>query len=82
MSEFDVRKANQEEYTNIRFSQEEVHGTTAAYQLVKWDYEGIMIQDSDYDKIKTRGFVVIVDKNHALNLIKAIEKAIELRWLM
>lgn len=85
MSEFDVRKKEQSVITSIVFSQPQAafNGANVAYKLTQWDHaDGVIIQDIEYDVHEGTGYVLLTDKQQALNLIKALEKAIEVRWLM
>lgn len=76
--EFDVREGFENKITTIRFSAERGHKmsyTYVAQRLEKYRTDGtVKIMDDD-------AFVVIESVAHASNLIKALEKAIELGWL-
>lgn len=48
---------------------------TYAEELIRHSTDEVSIYEGAGD------YVVVQDKKHALNLIKALEKAIELKWL-
>lgn len=58
-------------------------GYSQAYALVKSELEGgfVDLVDEERSLGSAEGFVLVSSKQHALNLIKALEKAIELGWL-
>ena len=74
---FDVRTDENFEVDKIVFSNEEnVSGYIQADNIVPDKAVcGISISDSDCN-------VNVYGKDHAINLIKALEKAIELKWLV
>ena len=74
---FDVRTDENFEVDKIVFSNEEnVSGYIQADNIVPDKAVcGISISDADCN-------VNVYGKEHALNLIKALEKAIELKWLV
>lgn len=72
---FDVRTEQASEIGKIVFANEDsAEGYTQAQYLNCAD-DCVMIQDAE-------DHVAIYGKKHALNLIKALEKAIELKWLV
>lgn len=79
MATIDVRDMGEGDVSRIRFAEE--HGGVGAddtcplacYLTLECDYVAI---DDPYDR------VLIKDKEHALHLIKALNKAIELGWLV
>jgi hypothetical protein len=71
--EIDIREAEDSEFTTIRFAT-----SSSAYCIADTLVKGaqfVTIEDSDNEE-----GVCIENKLAALNLIKAIEKAIELNW--
>lgn len=77
MIAFDVRFVNDEKITKIVFADEDEVWTTAV-SLVREGSTVIGVQ-SEYEKYVS---YKIVNKEHALNLIKALNKAIDLGWLV
>lgn len=75
MSSIDIRNES-EEVTEIIFS-DEGNSYVVATKVERYVTDSIKIVDED-----DRANVIIESKEHAENLIKAIQKAIELRWLM
>lgn len=79
MSEFDVRKKNDIVITEIVFANMTSHANEfdLAYLCRQSDafINTIMLSDVGGEVL------CIQDKEHALNLIKALNKAIELGWL-
>ena len=75
MATFDVRKDVAATTTCILFADETVGSTHVAYQLTRFGGEHVVIGDSANDE------VLLHSKQHALDAIKAIQKAIELGWL-
>lgn len=80
MFEFDVRKDVATEITSIRFSEDSVDSTTVASTLSKEDDGDLYVRDADYGE-GNAGYLVVVNKEHAENLILALNKAISLGWL-
>lgn len=77
MSVFDVRQ-NKAPIEMIQFADEGTVRWSAAYKLTISTLGGgstVSISDQQGD------FVLINDKQHALDLVAAINKAIELSWL-
>lgn len=80
MATFDVCESTSETITEIVFSK-----GTAGYECIPvasklrknacYDNYVDIVEGDDGD------FIRVVDKQHALNLIKALNKAIELGWL-
>ena len=71
MASIDIRVNSKEEITNIEFADSMENN---AYILTKYTgYAGIQIENEDFG-------VEISSKEDAQNLIKALEKAIELGW--
>jgi hypothetical protein len=76
MSIFDVRTDTAPNITQLKFGDFNSKTATAQYiERYKGAVGGIKVVD-DYDE-----FVVVSDKAHAENLIKALETAIELGWV-
>lgn len=77
MGVFDVRGEKNEEVDTIIFAERnDRDGDEQAYRLSKSTFDGfVLIEDSGSDS------VVLSSKEHAQNLIKAVEKAIDLGWL-
>lgn len=77
MAIFDIRKDVVEPTTRIVFAEAMMERTCVAHFLVPFNRrdDSVAIQDGTNEK------VVIASKQHALDLIKALEKAIELEWL-
>lgn len=69
MTSIDIRKEQVDDIDEIIFADND------AYCLIRTGGDIIDIYDISED------YVQIVSKEHALNLIKALEKAIELEWL-
>ena len=74
MSTIDIRKYEPPEIDRIVFAEnkDSVY-TTIAYELTK-EHKRINIVDGD-------AYVIVTSKEHAENLIKALNKAIELGWV-
>lgn len=86
MSEFDVRKDVAAEITSIRFSNDEAkNGGFSSANIIERRVAkpGVNICDGDYDDNpeNLEGFVIINNREHAENLILALNKAISLGWL-
>lgn len=77
MSIFDVRKDVTEPTTRIEFAERTVDSTCVAHFIVPFNRRdhAISIGDGTGEK------VVISSKQHALDLIKALEKSIQIEWL-
>lgn len=77
MAIFDIRKDVVEPTTRIVFAEAMIERTCVAHFLTPFNRrdDSVAIQDGTLEK------VVVVSKQHALDLIKALEKAIELEWL-
>lgn len=69
MATFDVRKDVAGQTTRILFA-----STHVAHQLTRFSKDHVAIGDSN-------DVVLLHSKQHALDAIKAIQKAIELEWL-
>lgn len=79
MATFDVRSENTSEVDTITFAdsrggQEGYCQGDSIRKSVDFN-SGVQIDD------KNEGFILISTEQHALDLIKALEKAIELKWL-
>ncbi len=76
---FDVRTDENFEIDKIVFAnplcKQEVHNI--AHFIIHTKLFDGMVSITDKES-----FVLVQDKEHALNLIKALEKAIELKWLV
>ena len=73
MSTIDIRNGKQCEITEIIFWDHDIAKTTPATHLkVDNDHEVAIHDEED--------FVFIVSQEHAENLIKSLQKAIELGW--
>lgn len=84
MSTIDIRNEEGEEATEIVFAEtQDSNGCTQANAVAKWPYEQnqVVIKDEDYRPQELTGYVVVSSKEHAQNLIKALEKAVDLGWL-
>lgn len=82
MSTFDVRDFKDEPITNIRFSSDIFNDTILASTLVRRDDLSIEIRDEQYSEEGDGiGQLVVYGKKHAQDLIKALNKAIEIGWL-
>lgn len=79
MATIDIRNEVDDKVTVIVFADGEgADGITQAKAIALYDYNGVpyvSIEDMDGD------VVIINSKEHAQNLIKALNKAIELGWL-
>ena len=77
MAIFDIRKDLTEPTTRIVFAERTVEHTNIAHFIVPWScrVNAISIEDGTNEK------VVVISKQHALDLIKALEKSITLGWL-
>lgn len=78
---FDVRTDENFEVDQIVFAnplckQEQIGIANSIVQGKQRGHKGMILLED------TRHFMRIQDKEHALNLIKALEKAIELKWLV
>lgn len=74
MATIDVRGEVEEVVTAIKFS--DSYATHLIGEGIGEEGSFVMLYDDNND------YVVINDKEHALNLIKALNKAIELGWLV
>lgn len=74
MSVLDIRKTADEPITNIVFADEGRNYVTATSLMKRSDHFRIVDEDDDSN-------LIIESKEQAENLIKAIEKAIELNWV-
>lgn len=70
--ELDIRNTQEEEVTSIRFWDDTGEDVVASTLTHAWGK--VAIEDSTT-------VVCVESKEHAINLIKALEKAIELGWL-
>lgn len=75
MSEIDVRQTGVEKIDVIRFAGNDDHAEVVRASFLKKDVFGLRVRD------KTSTFLFVTDKEHARNLILALEKAIQLDWL-
>lgn len=75
MAVFDVREDVKEGVIEIVFAEMEVDGTSVAYKLTGDRYSEVAIWD------KLDEYVLVKSAQDAQNLIKALNKAIELGWL-
>lgn len=74
MSRIDVR-SDVGNVTIITFADDtQINGNTIACELRKCSFNGLEIHDSD-------DYLVIPTKADAVNLILALQKAIELKWI-
>lgn len=75
MSSIDIREQGEDTVDTIVFADaEDSEDVVQAHYVRRWSSNYFTIEDSDES-------VVINSKEHALDLIKAIEKAIELEWV-
>ncbi len=74
MSSIDIREQGEDAVDTIVFADAEDSDDVAQAHHVRWRSNYFTIEDS-YES------VVINSKEHALDLIKAIKKAIELEWV-
>ena len=72
--QIDIRKEKPESISEIKFWEENPSGTTPAYLLVN-------SERGKFEIIDLHDCVFIESKEHALNLVKAINKAISLGWV-
>lgn len=77
MSTLDIRKDITEPTTRIVFAERTAEHTSIAHFLVQWPRRdnAVSIEDGTNEK------VIVMSKQHALDLIKALEKSIALGWL-
>ncbi len=76
MTVFDVREGNKKEIKGIVFSESESSGGwNIGYFLSNWEEEAFVKISNGLD------FVLVESAEHARNLQKALDKAIELGWL-
>lgn len=76
MSTFDVRNQEVGKINEIIFADKEhSDGSYQAFKVEPWTSGDVKIYDSHDD------YVFVNSEEHARNLIKALEKAIELGWL-
>lgn len=80
----DIREEENIVIGDITFADEWSNtGTEHAFQIGRYPYApGIVIKDSTYDLDNGIGYVVLESALDADNLIKAIEKAKSLGWLV
>ena len=77
MTVFDVRKENSKiEKIVFNSIEGEASGYDVGYYLREWDEEDGLVEIHD-----RHGFVLVESAEHARNLQKALDKAIELGWL-
>lgn len=85
MSEVDIRNPKRQPITSIRFSDNSIKSTTVASVLSVAEVHQesrLEIRDNCFDNYNDgAGYVVIANEEHARNLIKALEFAIELGLL-
>lgn len=84
MSELDIRNNENKPITRIRFNDNGSNYPIASVIFKRESASGINITDSDYDPVDEDcniGFVVVEDSGQAKNLIKALEKSIDMGWL-
>lgn len=74
MTVVDVRSVAEESIDTIRFA--EKSGFDYYPDIIKRDGQRVVLVETDMSRE-----LALRDKNHASNLIKALEKAIELGWL-
>lgn len=74
MSTFDVRNSNQDNITKIVFADDRSEDGYVQACTIEFGLTHLEIYDG-------ADSVIINSKQHALDLIKAIEKAIELGWV-
>lgn len=79
MSTIDIRDMDNTGINTIVFA--ETHGSVASDEDVPLAYQIVRDEDGDVSIQDTIESVFVSDKQHALNLIKALNKAIELGWL-
>lgn len=77
MAIFDIRKDATEPTTRIIFAERTVEHTNVAHFIVPWsrNLNAVAIEDGTNER------VVVISKQHALDLIKALEHSITLGWL-
>ena len=78
MSEFDVRTTDESQIHLIRFHSKSGDYHNRPCYLTKTVTQGLVAIYTSEPSIKTA--IVIENKQHALNLIKALQKSIELGW--
>lgn len=76
MSVFDVRSAKQYPITVIKFADAFDSDYNQAFTVCRLDNSNCIKIEDDLEE-----FVIITSKEHAENLKKALDKAIELGWL-
>lgn len=84
MSVYDVRYHEFVEITEIVFADAAAiaSGIAHAHYVEPWKIGGsLAIRDSTYVEQGDKGYVVVTSKEHAENLIKALEKSIDLGWV-
>lgn len=85
MSIIDVRGGFVQTVEEIRFADKlSARGYVQSYKLVTNEDFGnsVVIADDEYEGFTLdKGAVLVIGKEHGENLIKAIQKAIELEWL-
>lgn len=74
MAVFDAREAELVNIDSIVFNEADCDGFTLRYKLIPFDDDTVKIVDN-------YNYIFIFNKQHALNLIKALNKAIDLGWL-
>lgn len=82
MSVLDVRSCKKEPVTEIVFSEHD-SDTWIANRLIRWnrDESYVGIYEHTDEVGETGEYVLLKDREHAENLIKAIRAAINLEWL-
>ena len=77
MTIFDVREETKKGIKGIVFSESESSGgCDIGYVLSNWEEDGTFVKISD-----GLDFILVESAEHARNLQKALDKAIELGWL-
>ncbi len=79
MSTYDVRSNNEEVIEDIVFA--DLQDSDACVQAYRIFPSVVTHTKQKYISIEGIDFVIINSKEHALNLIKALNKAIELGWI-
>lgn len=84
---YDVRKEVVGEITEIIFAdpKHKAQAVSHSFKVEKFKHAKDMIQiadeEKDEDPNSSTGYVVVSSANHAKDLMKALEKAIDLGWI-
>lgn len=77
MSTFDVRTRDSDTVTNIVFADDKDCSRAFAYYIDRHGSDDTLVCINDHQE----DFIIVTSAEHARDLMKALDKAIELGWL-